>query len=214
MSPSSSTFLLFTQQQHTVARLGTWFLTVCVSSNAHKSKHNERTRSLPKKSHISWTGHEHVFNISARKHDKLRFNQLWKCTLSFAFAPSSSHLRPHTQETNNFPIKTFLLSLQRIKLQIESNNIVFWKQQSEIRPAVVWVEKFSSFSPKASGINFLSSSSFGIFLSNWRTMSMERKKFSLRKTLARTYGNLLEISSHFEREREVEIKTEEFQGWV
>lgn len=31
-----------------------------------------------KKSHISWR-HKHVFNISASKQDKLRFNQLWKC---------------------------------------------------------------------------------------------------------------------------------------
>lgn len=210
MSPSSSTFLLFTQQQHTVARLGTWFLTVCVSSNAHKSKHNERTRSLPKKSHISWTGHEHVFNISACKHDKLRFNQLWKCTLSLRRRLTSAH----TQETNNFPIKTFLLSLQQIKLQIESNNIVFWKQHSfEIRPAWCESKSFHLFHLRLPVSIFyhhhLSASSFQI----GEQCPWKGKSFHFgnpRPHLRKPFRNLITLR----KGREVEIKTEEFLGWV
>lgn len=84
-------------------------------------------QSGTKKSHISWR-HKHVFNISACKHDKLRFNQLWKCVqlvvVVVAVLVSPPSTSTSMQETNNFPIKTFLSS-QQIKLQIESNNIVF-----------------------------------------------------------------------------------------
>lgn len=86
------------------SRNRTWFL---LYRQMHKSKYKKRWQRFAngvKKSHISWR-HKHVFNISARKHDKLRFNQLWKY-LSLL----SSHLRP--PETNNFPIKTFLSAIE------------------------------------------------------------------------------------------------------
>lgn len=145
-----------------VARLGTWFL---LYRQLHKSKHKKKRQrdtfaDRMKKSHILWK-HKHVFNISASKQDKLRFNQLWKCT--HVSLHVVSHLHP-SAETHNFPIKTFLPRIhQQIKLQIESNNIIFcedrwrWLLMRGARCETGRIT-FSSLSPKASCINFLSSS--------------------------------------------------------
>lgn len=87
----------------------------------HKSKQEAMPSNIfavleqSKENHIS-RRHKHVFNISACKHDELRFNQLWKCVhIVFTLIATSFQRIPG----NNFPIKTFLAA---------TNITANWKQ--------------------------------------------------------------------------------------
>ena len=133
MSSSSSTFLPFTQQQHVVARpkfSSRKFLLYIVKCT-QKARQQLIFDRMQWRKVIYHRRHKHVFNTLACKHDKLRFNQLWKCS----YISRLSHL---SRKLTIFPLKLFSLSSQQIKLQIESNNIVDFRTNRRYWEGTRW----------------------------------------------------------------------------